>query len=77
MNVFPTVEQAKAHLKGLLEATDYAVLPDVNIANKETFVAYRNAVRRLYKQGDATVLPELTPPEPQWVDSVGLTEGAV
>lgn len=66
MNIFNTVDEAKAYLKGLLEATDYAMLPDVNITNKEAFVAYRNCVRSLYKQADSTNLPNLTPPEPQW-----------
>lgn len=67
MNDFPTTEQANAYLKSLLEATDYAMLPDVDITNKEAFVGYRTAVRKLFMQGNLTTLPEFIPPEPQWV----------
>lgn len=38
----------KAEAKARLEATDWAMLPDVNIGNRAAFETYRDAVRVLY-----------------------------
>jgi hypothetical protein len=48
MITFYTLEEAKAYAKKLLEETDYAILPDVNLTNKNDFVFYRNLIRILY-----------------------------
>ena len=48
MITFSTNEEVKAYAKKLLEETDYAVLPDVNLQNKKDFVLYRNLVRLIY-----------------------------
>lgn len=41
----PTPEQNKMVAESKLAATDWAVLPDVNITNKDEFVAYRAVIR--------------------------------
>jgi hypothetical protein len=48
MITFYTLEEAKAYAKKLLEETDYALLSDVNLTNKNDFVFYRNLIRILY-----------------------------
>lgn len=48
MMQFYTLEEVKAHAKKLLEETDYTVLPDVNLTNKNDFVIYRNLIRLIY-----------------------------
>jgi len=68
---FYTLEEVKAHAKKLLEETDYTVLPDVNLTNKNEFVDYRNLIRILYTS------PRLTswwPEKPKavWGASVSL-----
>ena len=42
------IEQVKAKAKELLEQTDYAVLSDVNIINKDDFISFRSNVRMVY-----------------------------
>lgn len=41
-------DNVKAKAKELLEQTDYAVLPDVNITNKDEFILFRANVRVAY-----------------------------
>lgn len=41
-------DNVKAKAKELLEQTDYAVLPDVNITNKDEFILFRANVRVVY-----------------------------
>ena len=41
----PTAEQNKMVAESKLAATDWAVLPDVNITNKDEFIAYRAKIR--------------------------------
>lgn len=48
MITFSTNEEVKAYAKKLLEETDYAVLSDVNLKNKNDFVFFRNLIRILY-----------------------------
>lgn len=56
----------KATAKTLIAATDWAVLPDVNISNKADFETYRAAVRALI------ITPVANPtfptvPQPVWI----------
>lgn len=41
-------DNVKAKAKELLEQTDYAVLSDVNITNKDEFISFRSNVRIAY-----------------------------
>jgi len=41
-------DNVKAKAKELLEQTDYAVLSDVNITNKNEFISFRENVRVAY-----------------------------
>lgn len=58
-------KQCKIKAKGLLYASDWAVLPDVNITNKEDFVVYRDILRGLVLQPQ---VDPVFPPTPiaQW-----------
>ena len=42
------INEVKAKAKELLEQTDYAVLSDVNITNKDEFISFRSNVRIAY-----------------------------
>lgn len=56
------IEQAKA----LLAASDWSVLPDVNISNKSEFEAYRAQLRTLmFNPVASPVFP--TEPQPVWI----------
>ncbi len=60
------LELCKAEAKERLEATDWAMLPDVNISNRAAFEAYRDSVRALYiTPVAAPVWPER--PEAAWL----------
>ena len=48
MITFNTLEEVKAYAKEQLEKTDYSILPDVSLTNKDDFVFYRNFVRMIY-----------------------------
>jgi hypothetical protein len=61
---FNSLEEVKAYAKKQLEKTDYAILPDTNIANKVEFVHYRSFVRLLYLNPNYTPFP--TEPTPIW-----------
>lgn len=55
-----------AEAKRLLAASDWSVLPDVNISNKAEFEAYRAQLRTLmFNPVEAPVFP--TEPEPVWL----------
>jgi len=60
------LEQIKAYAKQQLEKTDYAVLPDVNLINKQDFVVYRNMLRLQYFNPNFTPFP--SEPTPIWKD---------
>lgn len=45
---FNTIEEVKAYAKKQLEETDYAVLSDVRISNKNEFEVYRSEMREVY-----------------------------
>lgn len=71
MLTFSTNEEVKAYAKKLLEETDYAVLPDVNLKNKNEFVYYRNIIRLLYTSPRLTAWwPEK--PKAVWGEPVSL-----
>lgn len=60
------LEACKAEAKARLEATDWAMLPDVTISNRAAFEAYRDTVRGLYITPVAEpVWPER--PEAAWL----------
>jgi hypothetical protein len=42
------INEVKAKAKELLEQTDYVVLSDVNITNKDEFISFRSNVRMAY-----------------------------
>ena len=48
MITFNTLEEVKAYAKQQLEKTDYTVLSDVNLNNKQEFVNYRSLLRLQY-----------------------------
>jgi hypothetical protein len=47
MITFFNLEEMKEYARQQLEKTDYAVLPDVKIANKNEFIVYRSVIRQL------------------------------
>lgn len=64
MITFKSLEEVKSYAKQQLEKTDYAVLPDTNIANKMEFIMYRSFIRLLYLKPNYTPFPE--EPTPIW-----------
>jgi hypothetical protein len=66
---FNTKEQVKEYAKKLLENTDYSVLPDISLTNKDEFVQYRNIVRFFYFNPTVgATFPE--EPKPIWGNSI-------
>lgn len=70
MMTFNTLEEVKAYAKQQLENTDYSVLPDVNLSNKQEFVGYRSILRLQYFNPNFTPFP--IEPTPIWNDSESL-----
>lgn len=71
------VNETKSKLKELLQQTDYAVLSDVLLDNKDDFLAFRTMVRQyltdenfLTEMDSAGVnfLDQLVIPEPVWTE---------
>jgi hypothetical protein len=63
---FNSEENVKEYARFRLYQTDYAVLPDVNIKNKQAFINYRILIRAaLLDPHTAWNFPK--PPEPQWI----------
>lgn len=58
-------DNCKAKAKALLSQTDWAVLPDVGLANQDAFVFYRLNLRNLVINPVADAVFEAMP-EPQW-----------
>lgn len=58
-------DECKAKAKQLIAATDWAVLPDVGLANKADFEAYRSALRA-YIINPVAEPQWPTEPEPVW-----------
>jgi len=64
MITFNTLEEVKAYAKQQLEKTDYTVLSDVNLNNKQEFVNYRSLLRLQYFNPNFTPFP--IEPTPIW-----------
>jgi hypothetical protein len=63
---FDTAEDAREYARFCLYQTDYAVLEDVNISNKDAFVRYRIHLRSVIQDPHAGwIFPR--PPSPQWI----------
>lgn len=59
------IQNCKGHAKALIAAADWAVLPDVGLANVSDFTAYRATLRALILNPVADpVFP--TEPQPVW-----------
>lgn len=56
-----TEESATIHRNGLLAASDWTQLPDVNIANKSEWATYRQQLRDITSNPN---WPNVTFPEP-------------
>jgi hypothetical protein len=59
MITFDNIDNVIAYAKKQLEKTDYAVLPDVYLINKDEFISYRFFIRQ------AIINPSLTIQFPQ------------
>jgi hypothetical protein len=59
MIYFNNIEELKIYAKEQLTKTDYAVLPDVYLINKDEFINYRATLRQ------AIMFPNLTMQFPQ------------
>lgn len=59
------LQQVKAKAKVLLAQTDWAVLPDVGLANQDAFIFYRLNLRNLVQNPVVDPVWE-TMPEPVW-----------
>jgi hypothetical protein len=62
MITFDSIDNIVAYAKQQLEKTDYTVLPDVYLINKDEFVSYRSILRQV------VISPSLTiqfPEEPK------------
>ena len=65
MKTFFNTEQLKEYAKAQLKKTDYAVLPDVRLANKNQFINYRSFMRLLIIDPNlGHIIPE--EPKAQW-----------
>jgi hypothetical protein len=62
------VKEYKAKIRQLLIDTDYTVLPDVALDNKDSFIEYRAVLRECYKNPDVH-LDVFTPPNPEWTEA--------
>jgi hypothetical protein len=60
-----TVEEYKAQIKQYLIDTDYVMLSDVALDNKDEFVSYRAFLRECYKKPDLCLVVG-GPPNPIW-----------
>lgn len=64
--IFNTIAEAKEFAKQKLQDTDYAVLPDVSIANKKEFEEYRKYIRQFYLNPMLS-LATMEEPKPEWI----------
>jgi hypothetical protein len=64
---WPNKNKKKAHK--LLLKTDFAVLPDVNIHNRQEFIDFRLAVRQIYLNPpeNGTQIDWPQKPDPDWM----------
>jgi hypothetical protein len=63
---FNSSEDVKEYARFRLYQTDYAVLPDVNIKNKQEFINYRIKLRSVIQDPHPGWIFN-APPEPQWI----------
>jgi hypothetical protein len=65
MITFDNADNLKQYILDQLKATDYAMLSDVNISNKDEFIGYRSFLRQALKDLYlSTYFPE--EPQPIW-----------
>lgn len=67
----PTEEEIigynKAYITGILSSTDWTMLPDVNLTNKDEWIAYRAALREMINDPPSVTEFDLpTKPEEIW-----------
>ena len=63
----PTAEQNKKTAERKLASTDWAVLPDVNISNKDAFIEYRAILREYVLNPVAGNIDWPNEPSPVWL----------
>lgn len=63
----PTAEQNKATAEGKLSTSDWSQLPDVNLANKDEFAAYRATLRNIAINPVAGFLAWPVEPNAVWI----------
>jgi hypothetical protein len=64
MLTFNTIEELKSYIKEQLANTDYTMLEDVKLLNKNEFVIYRTILRAIYFS-DPLYITACLPNEPQ------------
>jgi hypothetical protein len=62
---FNNLEDFKKYAKEKLQETDFAVLPDVNLVNKNEFIGYRQVLRNAYLNNNVNFC-FIDPPTPIW-----------
>lgn len=62
MIYFNSTEEAKQYAKSALEKTDYIMLDDVNVKDKDLWTIYRQELRNLYLNPtlESNIMPEPT-----------------
>jgi len=63
-----TIEKQKELIKQRLQDTDYAMLSDVAIDNKDEFTTYRYHLRQMYF-ADYEIQGIPVPPDPIWTEA--------
>jgi len=72
---FNNADDLKQYILDQLKATDYAMLSDVNISNKDEFIGYRSFLRQALKDLYlSTYFPE--EPQPIWSTLTKITNKA-
>ena len=64
--VFPTKEENKRIAAIKLTETDYTALPDVELANKDEFIAYRAALRKFISEPVTGEIQWPNKPKAEW-----------
>jgi len=63
-----TIEEQKKLIKQRLQDSDYAMLSDVAIDNKDEFTTYRYHLRQMYfADYEIQIIPEV--PDPIWTEA--------
>jgi hypothetical protein len=75
MITFDNADDLKQYTLDQLKATDYAMLEDVNLLNKDEFIVYRSFLRQVLKDLYlSTYFPE--EPQPIWSTLTKITNKA-